>query len=689
VSKTFKGVRAVALACITLVLAASFTVVGVGQTAPAAAAGFDPGNIISDEVFFNSGTMSEAQIQSFLNGKVSKCAAGYSCLKDHSQETLTREADAMCRGYAGAANESAARIIHKVAQSCGVNPQVILVMLQKEQGLVNDSSPSSWAWKASMGYACPDTAACDTRYYGFFNQVYMGVWQLKRYGNPPGTSNYFTWFPIGKAAPIRFSPNASCGSSNVVVKNKATAALYYYTPYQPNAAALAAGYGASNDPCSAYGNRNFYNYFNDWFGTATLPVSPIGNLEVAETTINTATFRGWAFDPETAAAIDIHLYVNGNWGGSFTAASPRQDIAAAYPSYGANHGFDITVPIGFGTFTGCLFAINVGSGANQELGCRTLSTPVGPPAGNFEHATLDGTNAVVGGWVIDPDSPSPIDIHVYVNGAWGGSYKADALREDVALVYPGYGASHGFKASIPLPVGTSDVCVFGINVGGGYNQSLGCSVVSRASGPPIGNVEAAVSDIGMTRMSGWAIDPDTSAPVALHVYVNGAWGGAYTANQTREDVGTAYPGYGNNHGFAIDVPVSGGVNQICVFGINERIGYNNAIGCKTVDTPSGVPFGNVDSVAVSGGTGTISGWAIDPDTVSPVGIHVYVNGAWGGAYTANGARGDVGLIYPKYGANHGFTIPVTLPPGRSEVCSYAINVGSGYNQLVGCRTVSS
>src|SRR5699024_261440 len=37
-------------------------------------------------------------------------------------------------------------------------------------------------------------------------------------------------------------------------------------PYQPNRAALNAGYG-TGDGCSAYGNRNFYNYFTDWFGS--------------------------------------------------------------------------------------------------------------------------------------------------------------------------------------------------------------------------------------------------------------------------------------------------------------------------------------------------------------------------------------------------------------------------------------
>ena len=50
------------------------------------------------------------------------------------------------------------------------------------------------------------------------------------------------------------------GDIDVYVKNKATAALYTYTPYQPNEAALNNMYGLG-DRCSAYGNRNFYNMF--------------------------------------------------------------------------------------------------------------------------------------------------------------------------------------------------------------------------------------------------------------------------------------------------------------------------------------------------------------------------------------------------------------------------------------------
>ncbi|MBO3662026.1 cell wall-binding repeat-containing protein [Microbacterium stercoris] len=230
------------------------------QAAPVV--GFSAGDIVSDHVFTNKASMSEAAIRSFIDGKVAKCQAGYTCLEMYRQNTPTRAADAYCSQYTGGTNEDAARIIYKVAQACNTNPQVLLVMLQKEQGLVTHVWPSDFRFTIAMGMGCPDTAACDKLYYGFFNQVYGAARQMKIYGK----SSYFTWYAPGGTRSIGYHPNASCGSSGVYVKNTATAGLYYYTPYQPNAAALAAGFG-TGDKCSSYGNRNFYNYFSTWFGS--------------------------------------------------------------------------------------------------------------------------------------------------------------------------------------------------------------------------------------------------------------------------------------------------------------------------------------------------------------------------------------------------------------------------------------
>ena len=76
------------------------------------------------------------QIQSFLESKVPVCQSGYTCLKDWYDTSRTTTADAMCGAYSGGIRERASTIIYKVAQACGINPQVLLATLQKEQGLV-------------------------------------------------------------------------------------------------------------------------------------------------------------------------------------------------------------------------------------------------------------------------------------------------------------------------------------------------------------------------------------------------------------------------------------------------------------------------------------------------------------------------------------------------------------------------
>lgn len=249
---------------LALVASAVTAVVAIDSAAEAgastAATDFQPGNIISDATFTNTATMTAAQIQAFLAAKVPTCTAGYTCLRNYTQTTTTRAADAYCRAYTGAQYQSAAAIIANVASSCGINPQVILVTLQKEEGLVLSTRPTSGLYTTAMGYGCPDTSACQSTYFGFFNQVYSAAHQFQVYAKNP---TYFR-YRAGFTNTIQYSPDASCGSASVYIQNQATASLYNYTPYTPNKAALAAGYGSAT--CGAYGNRNFFLYFSDWFG---------------------------------------------------------------------------------------------------------------------------------------------------------------------------------------------------------------------------------------------------------------------------------------------------------------------------------------------------------------------------------------------------------------------------------------
>jgi LysM repeat protein len=225
---------------------------------------FDPGNLISDAEFFRSASMTVEEIQAFLEQRNPNCRDGFVCMKDFTETTFSRDQTVLCNAYEGAENETAAQIVHKVSAACGVSVEALLVLIQKEQSLVTLSAPSAIRFERATGYACPDTAPCDSQFFGFYNQVYNAAKQFKRYSNPPGTSRFFTWFPVGQSTQVRLHPNAACGTRTVTMKNQATAGLHYYTPYTPNDIALV-NLASVGDSCSAYGNRNFWRVYNYWF----------------------------------------------------------------------------------------------------------------------------------------------------------------------------------------------------------------------------------------------------------------------------------------------------------------------------------------------------------------------------------------------------------------------------------------
>ncbi|QQS18922.1 hypothetical protein IPL68_02570 [Candidatus Saccharibacteria bacterium] len=122
-----------------------------------------------------------------------------------------------------------------------------------------------------MGAHCPDSgpggsANCDTNYAGFSIQMREAASLLRWYLDGM-TQSWWQYRKPYQVNSILWKPVVSgCGSGNVYIESKATAALYTYTPYQPNQAALNNMYG-TGDGCSSYGNRNFWRVYSDWFGS--------------------------------------------------------------------------------------------------------------------------------------------------------------------------------------------------------------------------------------------------------------------------------------------------------------------------------------------------------------------------------------------------------------------------------------
>lgn len=155
---------------------------------------FAPDTIISDANFRDARCMSVSDVQAFLEG-LSSTLATY------------RGPD-----YAGR-ERTAAEMIVDAAIAWNVSPKVILVTLQKEQSLLEDRSPSQYAYDWAMGCGKTDSATL-TQYKGFGNQIWYGARALDR--NADG------WYP-GVRLTIDGSP--------VFPTNASTYSLYRYTPH--------------------------------------------------------------------------------------------------------------------------------------------------------------------------------------------------------------------------------------------------------------------------------------------------------------------------------------------------------------------------------------------------------------------------------------------------------------------------
>jgi hypothetical protein len=198
---------------------------------------------------------------------------------------------------------------------------------------------------------------------------------------------------------------------------------------------------------------------------------------------------------------------------------------------------------------------------------------------------------------------------------------------------------------------------------------------------PFGSLDLVQGNADGVTVAGWAIDPDTTDPIEVHVYVGGS-GTVVRADGDRPDLAAAFPGYGSAHGFRAVIAAGAGATPVCVYAINVRAGAHQLLGCRTVVVPAD-PFGSVDLVRATPSGIQVSGWAVDPNTGGPIEVHAYVGGT-GVATLADRPRPDVALAYPASGPDHGFDLVV---PGRAgqTVCVYAINAGPGSNVLLACR----
>ncbi len=248
---------------------------------------FNPNQLITDDRFADTATLGGAEgIQRFLESKGSVLANTTSDfllkLREPGDPSLkSRLPDP--RPNLGRLR-TAAELIYDAATSAGLNAQVILVTLQKEQSLVNGKfdtySGLQRALDRALGFGCPDEGGCSDIFLGFYYQLFGNFdAQENRYIGMPASLMRSFYYEVGGVrvgrGPMVDANNNSYGNGNririsrtgdtitlentqgppnnapqyqtVILSNFATTALYRYTPHIYN------------------GNYNFWKFFNEWF----------------------------------------------------------------------------------------------------------------------------------------------------------------------------------------------------------------------------------------------------------------------------------------------------------------------------------------------------------------------------------------------------------------------------------------
>lgn len=196
------------------------------------AAEFDPNHIISDEEYLDSSTMSLAEIQLFLQSKNSylanyKCPNYWGEIKTAAEIIYEAAADNYDCENVTLVNPGNKNEARQKCRKISINPKMLIVLLQKEQSLIEDNSPTERQLDWAVGYGCPDNQECNVRWKGFGRQVNSSALQFYDYIASPSHYTY-------KAGGTYTVTNTNKPPMIISPVNQATAALYNYTPHVYN-----------------------------------------------------------------------------------------------------------------------------------------------------------------------------------------------------------------------------------------------------------------------------------------------------------------------------------------------------------------------------------------------------------------------------------------------------------------------
>ncbi len=220
------------------------------------------------------------------------------------------------------------------------------------------------------------------------------------------------------------------------------------------------------------------------------------------------------------------------------------------------------------------YSANWWTDSRYSMGWARCDGPLGPctKGGGPWLASRDGVSGPGGGsFFTDGGGQQWVAFH-----AWGGGvgYGRGGQRQLHLEPVDLSGRAPAFVDRAPVNA-DDDV--------GMSTPELGCAaidVVDTASGA----VELAGQGgaPGTLQAAGWALDPDTDAPVPVDVYVDRVLAQSLLAAGDRPDVGAAHPGYSAAHGWAIEVAVAPGQHDLCAYAADDGTEPSTNLGCVLV-----------------------------------------------------------------------------------------------------------
>jgi hypothetical protein len=205
----------------------------------------------------------------------------------------------------------------------------------------------------------------------------------------------------------------------------------------------------------SYGTRNSAAVCT----SITLALSPLGRFESLVRAAGSTDLRvaGWAFDPDSTAAVGVRITLDGQTVSTLKAAGKRTDIATKYPSAGANRGLTAVLPADDQEHSVCLTAINVGGGSNKSLGCKIINAvhPVVPTAPRAVTALAGYGGATVSWTAPASDGGAPWTKYVVTASPGGLSTTAGATATSATVIGLKPSTSYSFTVTAVNVAGTS------------------------------------------------------------------------------------------------------------------------------------------------------------------------------------------------------------------------------------------